>query len=264
MGSTHRDAELEAALQAALDAGNSVWVVGDVHGCRQTFEALLDKLELGEGDMVLCVGDLVDRGPDSHGVLTIVHESDEINSLMGNHEKIMADALRGPSTRLAFFWQNRIGGGQTLNSFPGNAEQQRQRAIEWLEFTDALPIEVILDRFRIVHAGYQTHLPLEDQTDEDRLKSRTVFLAERPLDDQRQIIAGHTPVQKLGTFGVEPPADGIWASEVTTADGRPAVLIIDTGVVLERSLRPRLSTIDLQTGRVEEVERIEAFNEAPD
>ncbi|MEE2649899.1 MAG: metallophosphoesterase [Candidatus Thermoplasmatota archaeon] len=264
MGSTHRDAGLEAALQAALDAGKSVWVVGDVHGCRQTFEVLLAKLELGEGDKVLCIGDLVDRGPDSHGVLSIVHDNDEINSLMGNHEKIMADALRDSSTRLAFFWQNRIGGSQTLDSLPGNADQQRQRAIEWLEFTDALPTEVILDRFRIVHAGYQTHIPLENQTDEDRLRSRTVFLAERPLDEQRQIIAGHTPVQKLGMFGVEPPADSIWSSEVTTADGRPAVIIIDTGVVLERPLRPRLSAIDLQTGRIEEAERIETFNEAPD
>jgi serine/threonine protein phosphatase 1 len=264
MGSTHRDTELETVLQAALDAGNSVWVVGDVHGCRQTFEALLAKLGLGEGDRVLCIGDLIDRGPDSHGVLTIVHESDEINSLMGNHEKIMADALRGASTRLAFFWQNKIGGDQTLSSMLGDAEQQRQRAIEWLEFTDALPTEVVLARFRIVHAGYQTHLPLENQTDEDRLRSRTVFLAERPLDEQRQIIAGHTPVQKLGMFNVEPPADGIWSSEVKTTDGRPAVLIIDTGIVLERSLRPRLSAIDLQTGRIEEVERIETFNESPD
>ena len=87
------------------------------------------------------------------------------------------------------------------------------------------------------------------------------FLADRPLDENRQIIAGHTPVQKLGTFGVEPPSDGIWTSTIKTVNGSPAVLLIDTGVVLERSLRPRLSAIDLQTGRVEDVERIESFNE---
>ncbi|MDP6661379.1 MAG: metallophosphoesterase [Candidatus Thalassarchaeaceae archaeon] len=259
----HRDAGLEARLQGALNDGKSVWAVGDVHGCRRTFEALLDKLDLSRGDLVLCIGDLVDRGPDSHGVLTIVHERDEINSLLGNHELIMADALRGTSARLATFWKSRIGGGQTLASMPGNDEQQRQRAIEWLEFTDTLPTEVVLDRFRLVHAGYRPHIPLEEQTDEDRLKSRTVFLAERPPDVQRQVIAGHTPVQKLDTFGAEPPTDGIWASTVETADGRPAILLIDTGVVLERSLRPRLSAVDLQTGRIEDVERIETFNEGP-
>jgi serine/threonine protein phosphatase 1 len=261
MGDTHRDAELEARLQGALDDGRAVWVVGDIHGCRQTFEALLDKLDLTDGDFVLCVGDLVDRGPDSHGVLTIVHDRDDINSLLGKHELIMTDALRGNSTNLTTFWQDRIGGGQTLASMPGDAEQQRKRAIEWLEFTDTLPTEVILDRFRIVHAGYKTHIPLEEQTDGDRLKSRTVFLADRPLDDRRQIIAGHTPVQKLGTFGIEPPVDGIWTSAVETADGRSAALLIDTGVVVERSLRPRLSAVDLQTGRIEEAERIETFNE---
>jgi serine/threonine protein phosphatase 1 len=260
---THRDADLEARLQRALDDGKSVWAIGDVHGCRQTFEALLDKLDLSKGDMALCVGDLVDRGPDSHGVLNIVHERDEINSLLGNHELIMTDALRGPSTRLANFWKDRIGGGETLSSMPGNEEQQRQRAIEWLEFTDTLPTEVVLERFRVVHAGYRTNIPLEEQTHEDRLKSRTVFLADRPLDDKRQIIAGHTPVQKLGMFGAEPPSDGIWASTVETADGRPAVLLIDTGVVLGRPLRPRLSAVDLQTGKIEEIERIETFNEDP-
>ena len=264
MGGTHRDAGLEARLQGALDDGKAVWAVGDVHGCRKTFEALLDKLKLSEGDLVLCVGDLVDRGPDSHGVLSIVHERDEISSLLGNHELIMADALRSTSTRLTTFWKDRIGGDQTLASMPGDDEQQRQHAIEWLEFTDTLPTEVILNRFRVVHAGYKTHIPLEEQTDGDRLKSRTVFLAERPLDEQRQIIAGHTPVQKLGMFGVEPPAGGIWSSAVETADGRPATLLIDTGVVVGRSLRPRLSAVDLQTGRIEEVERIETFNEDTD
>jgi len=262
MNTIHRDSRLETVLQTALDEGKSVWIVGDIHGCRQTFEALLDQLNLGEGDMVLCIGDLVDRGPDSHGVLSIVYERDEIRSVMGNHEQIMADALRASSTdSMMLFWQGRIGGDKTLDSMPGSDEQQRQRAIEWLEFTDSLPTEVVLDQFRIVHAGYQINIPLEDQTDQDRLKSRTIFLADRPLDENRQIIAGHTPVQKLGTFGVEPPSDGIWTSTIKTVNGRPAVLLIDTGVVLERSLRPRLSAIDLQTGRVEDVERIESFKE---
>lgn len=262
MNTIHRDSRLETVLQTALDEGKSVWIVGDIHGCRQTFEALLDQLNLGEGDMVLCIGDLVDRGPDSHGVLSIVYERDEIRSVMGNHEQIMADALRASSTdSMMLFWQGRIGGDKTLDSMPGSDEQQRQRAIEWLEFTDSLPTEVVLDQFRIVHAGYQINIPLEDQTDQNRLKSRTIFLADRPLDENRQIIAGHTPVQKLGTFGVEPPSDGIWTSTIKTVNGRPAVLLIDTGVVLERSLRPRLSAIDLQTGRVEDVERIESFKE---
>ena len=84
MAPAHRDPDLERALQAALDAGSSVWAVGDIHGYREEFEILLDNLELKEGDMVICVGDLIDRGPDSHGVLSIVSESDRIFSIKGN------------------------------------------------------------------------------------------------------------------------------------------------------------------------------------
>ena len=80
----HRDPALEKALQEALDVGASVWAVGDVHGYREEFEILLNKLDLTGRDMVICVGDLIDRGPDSHGVLSIVSESDRIFSIKGS------------------------------------------------------------------------------------------------------------------------------------------------------------------------------------
>ena len=256
MTSIHRDLALEQDLQAALDRGNSVWTVGDIHGHRGEFEELLTRLQLGEGDRVLCVGDLVDRGPDSHGVLSIVCESERIFSLKGNHELIMSEALRGDQQREAF-WINRIGGKATLDSMPGDSDEQWSRAVQWLELTDSLPTEVVLDSFRISHSGSRIDVPFEKQTDEDRLKSREVFLAESPPDPIRQIIAGHTPVQMLHRFGGEPPLEGIWRSKVETDDGRPAAVLIDTGIVLnEPSHRPRISSYDLQTGRVLEVKRI--------
>ncbi|SVD11204.1 uncharacterized protein METZ01_LOCUS364058, partial [marine metagenome] len=86
----HRDEGLERVLQQALDDGNSVWVVGDVHGHLETFRALVGRLDLSEGsqptyqknnpreywpdpsrDHVVCLGDLIDRGPDSLGVLRL-------------------------------------------------------------------------------------------------------------------------------------------------------------------------------------------------
>ena len=257
MSESHRDVILERALQAALDRGDSVWAVGDIHGYRAEFEALIDRMQLGDGDMVLCLGDLVDRGPDSHGVITIVHESDQIFSLKGNHEMIMSQALTTDSVRATWFWEEIIGGRETLDSMPGGEEAKRNKPKEWLEFTDSLPTEVILERFRMAHSGYRIDIPLDEQSDEDRLKSREVFLAEEPLDPLRQIVAGHTPVQKLGNFGVEPPEEGIWISSARTADERPAAVLIDTGIALEEpGLRPRLSAYDLQTSRTEEVERL--------
>ena len=59
MTQSHRDLSLERKLQEALDRGHSVWTVGDIHGHLEEFEALLERLELSDGDMVLCLGDPV-------------------------------------------------------------------------------------------------------------------------------------------------------------------------------------------------------------
>ena len=256
MKTTHRDQSLERTLQEALDAGHSVWAVGDIHGYREEFEILLGKLELTRGDMVICVGDLIDRGPDSHGVLSIVSESERIFSIKGNHELLMSIALGQNPSRMDF-WIDRVGGRATLDSM-GNSEQEKmENARIWLNYTDSLPTEVILNRFRLAHSGYRADIPLEEQSDEDRLKSREVFKATSPLDSDRQIIAGHTPVQMLSNFDVEPPVDGVWSSPVLLEDGRPSAVLIDTGIVLrDPNHRPRISAYELQTGIVEHVHRI--------
>src|SRR5204863_3459965 len=73
---------------------NSIWmsnmgrtiIVGDVHGCRDELDALLDKVAFTMGDRLVFVGDLIARGPDSLGVLDIArHTGAEI--VRGNHEE---------------------------------------------------------------------------------------------------------------------------------------------------------------------------------
>ncbi len=255
MHTSHRDEELEETLQEALDEGSSVWAVGDIHGYREEFEELLGRLRLVEGDMVICIGDLIDRGPDSHGVLTIVSESNRIFSIKGNHELLMSEAL-GEDGHREQFWIGRVGGRATLDSMGSSESEKRKQARRWLEFTDPLPTEVVLDLFRLAHSGYRSDIPLEAQSDEDRLKSREVFRATSPLDPKRQVIAGHTPVQMLSNFDVEPPKEGVWRSPVLMDDGRPAAVLIDTGIALkDPTHRPRMSAYDLQTGKIEEVHR---------
>ena len=253
----HRDTDLEGTLQEALDDGSSVWAVGDIHGYREEFEDLLGRLRLVEGDLVICVGDLIDRGPDSHGVLSIVSESKRIFSIKGNHELLMSEALSGADHSREVFWIGKVGGRATLDSMGTSESEKREQAKRWLDFTDNLPTEIILDRFRLAHSGYRADMPLKEQSDEDRLKSREVFRATLPLDPKRQIIAGHTPVQMLSNFDVEPPEEGVWMSRVLMDDGRPSSVLIDTGIVLrDPTHRPRISAYDLQTGKVEEVHRI--------
>ena len=57
----HRDKELEDHIHEAIDKGNKVWVVGDIHGYRSTLEALVPRLDLQENDILICLGDMVDR-----------------------------------------------------------------------------------------------------------------------------------------------------------------------------------------------------------
>ena len=84
-----RDNELERELQNLMDCGGSVWVIGDVHGYFGTLEALLQKLELEEGDAVVMLGDLIDRGPESAKIVRHVRRTGRLHSIRGNHEQMM-------------------------------------------------------------------------------------------------------------------------------------------------------------------------------
>ncbi len=290
MSGVHRDAELERTLQQALDGGNSVWVVGDVHGHLETFQALIARLGLSEGsqpiyqeenprgywpvscDHVICLGDLIDRGPDSLGVLRLVEGSDNIHSIRGNHDEMLRLSVSPKHGKMMKSWL-KYGGKDTLRSFSDDPQEQIEIARGWLPFIESLPTELILNGHRLVHGGYDLSKPLEDQTNQDRMWSRTIFDADIPPDPVRQVIVGHTTVQLLsGQYAAEQIAgfwnggesdervldSGIWATDVLLDDGRPAVLGIDTGVFLPLDENPRLTALDLQSGEVVSHSRVEA------
>tara|TARA_B100001248_G_scaffold241598_1_gene208416 strand:- start:85919 stop:86554 length:636 start_codon:yes stop_codon:yes gene_type:complete len=64
-----------------------VIAIGDVHGCSKELLALLEKLQLTDEDELIFVGDLINRGPDSEGVLRIVRGLKNTQCLLGNHER---------------------------------------------------------------------------------------------------------------------------------------------------------------------------------
>ena len=262
MISIHRDNSIEKSLQNCLDKENSVWAVGDIHGCNETFNLLIESMKLKQNDKIICIGDLVDRGPNSHGVLKTVFNNKNIYSLKGNHEQIMDEALTGDSRNITDFWINKIGGLQTLESMPGSKTEKLQRAKKWLKFTRTFPSEIVLKKFRLVHAGFREDIPINNNTEKDRLRSRRIFLTDRPLDPQRQIIVGHTPVQLLNDYGVNSPNQGIWKSKILLSDGRHAIKMIDTGVILAgRNQNPKLTAINLLSGQIIQISRIEKYKE---
>ncbi len=270
-----RDHELESELQCAMDSGHRVWVVGDIHGYLETFEALVDKLDLSEGDHVLCLGDLIDRGPGSRGVLEMVSNHPRMHSIRGNHEESMRLSLCPKHKGKMMKSWLKYGGVETLQSFSDDPDEQIEIAREWLPFVESLPTELILNGHRIVHAGYDLSpvwkgrilidKTLEDQTNQDRMWSRTIFTATSPPDPERQVIVGHTTVQALSRdidgFWISELEKmildcGIWASDILLEDGRPSVLGIDTGVYLSAEEEPRLTAFELLSGEVISQSRI--------
>jgi len=248
-----RDIEFESILNAALADGHRVWAIGDVHGCADSLSELLGKLDLVEDDHVVLLGDLINRGPESAQVIELVRDDDRIHAIKGNHEFMMIEAMnemdkRGRASMDTLLWvQN--GGVQTLDSFDdlyGPESETRQiEAKEWLE---RLPSQIVLDGFRLVHAGYDPHLSLEFNTEAEMLWMRSPFHSHpEPLDERRQIIFGHTPTQAIRIDGKKPGTK--WQpleSPIQLEDGRPSWIGIDTGACQKVEECPTLTAYDLQ------------------
>jgi hypothetical protein len=149
----------------------------------------------------------------------------------------------------------KYGGLATLESFSKDETKQIDEARKWLSFIENLPTEIVLDKYRIVHAGYDDSEPLDDQNNQQKMWGRTIFQIEKPLDNNRQIIVGHTPVQTLNRLGKQ----DIWKSEIKLVDNRPSVLGIDTGVFLEEKSFPRLTALNLTDGKIISQERLENY-----
>jgi len=129
------------------------FVIGDIHGCAATLRRLVDgTLRPFPDDRIYLLGDLIDRGPDSKGVLDFIFELRErglsVSGVRGNHEEMFLQAGNGDYD--LSLW-NSNGGQTTLESFqadgPGDIPH-RYRA-----FLGALPFYLLLDDFVIVHAG---------------------------------------------------------------------------------------------------------------
>ena len=91
-----------------------MWVIGDVHGCLKTLMALVDKLKAKNTDRICVAGDLVDRGPDSAGVVQYCMDNkDYIDAVCGSHKRMMLDHYKKQET-----WQTQglwfINGGKDV------------------------------------------------------------------------------------------------------------------------------------------------------
>lgn len=242
-----RDLHLEYLIQDTLDSDNRVWVIGDIHGYVETLKSLIENLNLGSKDIVICLGDMVDRGPESAGVVKLFMEKENLYSLKGNHEQM-----------LLMDWEETNGlGNYSHDGFWSSLSPlSREEMIEIMTFIRFLPTEIILDKFRLVHAGY-CDMPyadsLEQQTDTGRLWSRDIFTVNYPFDQERTVIVGHTIIQNYGVIG----DNEVWNSTKLLKDGRASAIGIDTGIYLQKEGNPRITAIELGSGKIISQKRVD-------
>jgi len=269
-----RDIELEMNLQQALDNGHNVWVIGDIHGFNETLRTLVANLALQRGDYVVLLGDLIDRGPNSYDVVQYVKTSPNIVTVKGNHEKMMIELfslprLESPDVKLATWMYN--GGRATaisyINAFTDEVGNEYTDLLDqainqdklWM---NQLPSQIVLDKWRLVHAGYDPEVDLDCQTDSEMLHIRKPFhTATAPIDKDRTVIFGHTPTASLpghsSLFWGK-----VWFSPVLLDSGRPAAIGIDTCVFHNLDVPAVLTAYNLQDNSIIQQTRVEAWNKA--
>jgi serine/threonine protein phosphatase 1 len=201
------------ARAPAPEETHRIYAVGDVHGRADLLDMLLEKIERdassapGSRSLVF-VGDYIDRGPDSRGVIErLLHppEGFETYHLRGNHDQALLDFLSNPASYRT--WR-RFGAGETLLSYDVEPPTDNESAAEFarddlaeklpeshLRFFRELGSFVQIGGYHFVHAGARPGVPLEDQSLEDMMWIREEFL-DSDEDFGKIVVHGHTPVDR--------------------------------------------------------------------
>jgi serine/threonine protein phosphatase 1 len=187
-----------------------ILAIGDIHGCNHLLERLIARIAFEpRADTLVFVGDYIDRGPDSRGVidtlLGLKAACPNICCLKGNHEEMLLNYYLDGRGEQQFFIN---GGLVTLDSYgltPADARAGRGLPESHLHFLRSLPLIHETEDYLFVHAGLRPKVPLTDQSPADLLWIRYEFI-DSEADFGRTVVFGHTP---LPTPLIEPNKIGI-------------------------------------------------------
>ena len=194
-----------------------VYVIGDIHGRSDSLDRIVRAIHqdldspdrLAEDCLTVTLGDYLDRGPDSRGVIDRLSRSPfptPYIALKGNHEELFDGFLHDGST-WHYWWQ--LGGLQTLNSYgieiaplmmknDFDAASVALRAAvppAHLQFLKSLRLSLELEYYFLCHAGIRPGIPFDQQSQHDLLWIREEFLASE-LNFGKVVVHGHTPVKQ--------------------------------------------------------------------
>jgi serine/threonine protein phosphatase 1 len=164
--------------------------IGDIHGCSVALRTLIDAIDLQPDDTLVTLGDYVDRGPDSRGVLDeliALVDRCELVPLLGNHDLML---LQSMTSREVFEFWLACGGTTTLDSYGGSLENI---PAEHLVFLRGLRPFYETDRHIFVHANYIAELPIEQTSEDVLLWQHVPAIPPGKHLSGKTVIVGHTP-----------------------------------------------------------------------
>jgi serine/threonine protein phosphatase 1 len=197
-----------------LPQPDRLYVIGDIHGRSDLLDRMvieiardLETRPIGAA-LTVTLGDYVDRGADSRGVLDRLVRNPfptPLVALKGNHEALFAAFLNDPS--VADHWR-RLGGLETLHSYGvpvaslmmGRDYEEAAAGLRaaippaHLEFLGSLRTSLSVGKYFMCHAGVRPGVPLERQSEEDLLWIRAEFLSSQ-ANFGKIVVHGHTPIE---------------------------------------------------------------------
>ncbi|MFT4551363.1 MAG: serine/threonine protein phosphatase 1 [Pseudoalteromonas tetraodonis] len=167
--------------------------IGDIHGCRGSLESLAEFAEFSADDTIVTLGDYVDRGPDSKGVIDFLNELDKrchLVRLKGNHEIMMVEAR--DSREVLTSWLG-VGGDETLDSYGASLLKGVPQS-HW-DFIESGRAFYENDSHFFVHANAYSDVPLKQQP--DSMLYWEFFGFPEPHESGKIMVCGHSS-QKNG------------------------------------------------------------------
>lgn len=192
--------------------GMRVYAIGDVHGCDAEFARLLERIDADHAgraplrQIIILLGDLVDRGPDSAGVvqraMELAQSGRDVRLIAGNHEELLLDSCIGEGKALRVFARN--GGRETALSYGVSEDDydaadfdQLHRLLEshvpaaHRDFLTQMEQMIVIGDYAFVHAGVRPGVAFGEQSSADLRWIRDRFLNHaEPFE--RFVIHGHT------------------------------------------------------------------------
>ncbi len=201
---------MKANLWLDKNTKGTDYVVGDIHGCLKELLFGLDRIGFNKDvDRLLCVGDLIDRGEDSYGVVKLLDEP-WFFSVRGNHEQMCLDAYKWPSINAGDF---RVNGGEWFYELDCRSQDEAIMRLSGLPLTIFTNVDTVNGpgNVLVVHArvpqddGWSQHLREDVKFDtvppdyiQEAIWSRCMTLS--CLNDEVEgldvVCVGHTPQEQ--------------------------------------------------------------------